>query len=146
MPKRIETALQIALDVHSGQTDKAGQPYILHPLRLMHRLHSDDEKIVALLHDVVEDGELSLSDLRARGFGESIVAAIDCLTRREQEDYQAFIERVASNPLATRVKIEDLRDNMDVSRLKTLTEKDLARVAKYHQALNRLSSHATRNS
>ncbi|WP_455921447.1 GTP pyrophosphokinase [Pseudomonas putida] len=131
----LDTAIALASRAHAGQTDKAGHPYILHPLRLMLRFDDLDAQVVAVLHDVIEDSEHALEDLQALGFGPQVISAIDCLTKRPREDYQTFIARVAGHPLATRVKIEDIRDNLDVSRLQTLTDNDLERVRKYHQAL-----------
>lgn len=131
----LETAIGLACKVHLGQRDKAGQAYILHPLRLMLKLANDDERIAAVLHDVVEDGDVSLDDLRQMGYAEPVVAAIDCLSRRPEETYEQFIERIALNPLASRVKMEDLKDNMDLTRLGAVEDKDLERIGKYHRAL-----------
>jgi len=135
---KLESAIGLACKVHAGQADKAGQPYILHPLRLMLKFHDENARMAAVLHDVVEDGNISLDDLRELGIPEQVVAAVDCLSRREGESYDAFIERLAVDKLARRVKIEDVRDNMDVTRLAALSEEDLSRVAKYHKALRYL--------
>ena len=97
----LEKAIAIAMDAHAGQLDKAGQPYILHPLRLMFRFEIEVEQIVAVMHDVVEDSEVTLGDLRGSLFSEQIVEAIDCLTKREGEAYEDFITRVLSNDLAS---------------------------------------------
>jgi len=132
----LDKAIQLACHAHAGQRDKAGQPYILHPLRLMFTQTSTTEKITAVLHDVVEDSEVSLHDLSAHGFSQAIIDALDCLTRKRGETYENFIQRIAQNPLATRIKIADLNDNIDVTRLDKLTEKDLARIQKYHQSLS----------
>lgn len=132
----LERALRMMLDAHEGQTDKGGNPYVLHPLRVMSRLDSDDERIVALLHDVVEDSQaVTLETLRSNGFSESIVSAVDALTRRENETYGEFVQRVSKNPLASRVKIADLTDNMDIKRLSSISDEDLIRLRKYHDAL-----------
>ncbi len=130
----LERALIIAAQAHEGTTDKGGAPYILHPLRLMHQMTTTEERIVALLHDVVEDSHWTLDDLRAEGFSEEIVAAVDGLTRREGETYDDFIARGASNPLARRVKLADIEDNMDVRRLGEIGEKDLERLQRYQRA------------
>lgn len=130
----LERALVIAAEAHQGATDKEGAPYILHPLRLMHRMVTMDERIVALLHDVVEDSPWTLDALRAEGFSEEIVAAVDGLTRREGESYDDFIKRGAANPLARRVKLADIEDNMDVRRLAEIGEKDLERLQRYQRA------------
>lgn len=137
----LDKAIFIAAQAHLGQKDKAGEPYILHPLRMMLRFKSEPEMIVAVLHDVVEDNpNWSLDRLRQEGFTEEIVEAIDHLTRRkEQETYEAFVERAAQNPLARRVKLADLEDNMDLKRYKQLTAKDQERLARYHRAWVRLA-------
>ena len=134
-------AVEIAKYAHAGQVDKAGADYIQHPLRVMDAVDSEEAKIVAVLHDVVEDSEISLQDLRDRGFNEAILEAISCLTKKEGENYEQFIRRVSSNELARLVKIADLRDNMNVDRLPKVTEQDLARVTKYQKALVTLLAH-----
>lgn len=136
----IEIALKVAIESHAGQTDKGGQPYILHPLRLMHQCTSEEEKIVAVLHDVVEDSQMTISALEALGFTDTILAAIAALTKQPSEDYSAFIQRVASNPLARKIKIIDIQDNLDITRLPKVSDKDLARIKKYHQALHTLQA------
>ncbi|MEY3201804.1 MAG: hypothetical protein RIR70_1354, partial [Pseudomonadota bacterium] len=136
----LPTAIALACRVHADQQDKAGQPYILHPLRVMLKLASEEEKIVGVLHDTVEDGDVSLEDLTRAGFSERVVAAIDCLTKRAGEPYDNFIARIAANDLARSVKIEDIKDNLDLTRLTALTDEDWARVAKYHRALAYLLS------
>ena len=136
----LDKAILIAAQAHLGQKDKMGGPYILHPLRMMLRFRSEVEMIVAVLHDVVEDNpEWSLERLRQEGFGEEIIQAVDHLTRREDETYEAFVARAQKNPLARQVKLADLEDNMDLKRLKSLTEKDQERLAKYHKAWLKLS-------
>ena len=136
----LERAIEIAVKHHKGQIDKAGQPYILHPLRLMLAMPTEVERIVAVLHDIVEDTPITFEDLRKLGFAEKIVAAIECVTKREGEDYDSFIERISHNPLATAVKLADLADNMDLSRLSEVTEKDRERVEKYKSAVKRLKA------
>lgn len=135
---RVGTAARIAATAHEGQTDKAGEAYILHPLRLMAKAETDDAKIVALLHDVVEDSKTTLEDLRNEGFPPEIVAAIDALTHRENEKYEDAITRALADPLAARVKKLDLEDNMTMMRLKELTDKDWERLKKYHVAYRRI--------
>jgi (p)ppGpp synthase/HD superfamily hydrolase len=130
----LERAIELAVKHHKGQVDKAGQSYILHPLRLMLTMSTESERIVAVLHDIVEDTPITLDNLREEGFGEKIVTAIECVTKQAGEDYDSFIERISHNPLATAVKLADLEDNMDLSRLSDVTEKDLLRVAKYQRA------------
>lgn len=130
----LEEAIGIAVQAHHGQTDRAGAPYILHPLRMMFALHSDAERMAAVLHDVVEDTEWTLDALRERGFPEEVVTAVDHLTRREGESYEAFIDRAAGDLVARRVKVADLEDNLDVRRLGTVRAADLERLGKYHRA------------
>lgn len=136
----LDQAITIATKAHAGQVDKAGQPYILHPLRLMFRFHTEDEMIVAVMHDVIEDSDFTLYELKDFGFSDDIVAAIECLTKRSNESYEDFVSRVIQNDLARKIKIEDIKDNLDLTRLDKLTDKDLVRVEKYHQALKVLVS------
>jgi len=140
----LEKAIALAVNVHQGQTDRAGAPYILHPLRVMFRLQGDVEQIVGVLHDVVEDSETTFDDLRRMGFSEAVITALDAVTRRDDETYEVFVERSAAQPLARRVKLADLADNMDVRRFSgDLSAKDLARLNRYRRAWNRLTSEAS---
>jgi (p)ppGpp synthase/HD superfamily hydrolase len=139
----LEDAITIAVEAHIGQKDKAGWPYMLHPLRMMCRMDSVPEKIVAVLHDVVEDTSWTLDQLRLRGFPEEIVSAIDCVTKREGEAYPDFVERTATNPLARAVKLADLEDNMDIRRMEEVKAKDQERLTKYLTAYRRLKSNVT---
>lgn len=127
----LEKALVIATKAHEGQKDKAGSPYILHPIRVSNRCLTDEEKIVALLHDVIEDTNVSASDLLASGFPRNIVEAVLSVTRNEGESYEDFVIRSKQNPIGRQVKLHDLEDNMDITRLRQLTEKDLKRLNKY---------------
>jgi len=131
----LDNAIAIAIKAHAGQVDKAGQPYILHPLRLMFRFLSEAEMIVAVMHDVVEDSAFTLDELKNIGFSDKILSAIECLTKRHGESYESFISRVLKNDLARKVKVEDIKDNLDLTRLDKVTDKDLARIEKYHEAL-----------
>jgi (p)ppGpp synthase/HD superfamily hydrolase len=130
----IEDAIIFATEAHRGQVDRAGRPYILHPLRLMCHLQSDTERMIAVLHDVIEDSDYTLDDLRKMGYEEEIVEAVDCLTRRDDETYHEFIQRIKPNRLARRVKLADLMDNMDIRRAGLLQEKDLERLQRYQNA------------
>jgi (p)ppGpp synthase/HD superfamily hydrolase len=130
----LERAILIAAQAHLGQRDKAGTPYILHPLRMMMRMESDAAMIAAVLHDVVEDSEWTHEQLRGEGFSEEVLLAVDCLTHRDGETYDEFIARVRANTIAIQVKIADLEDNMNVKRLGEMTPKDMARIEKYHRA------------
>jgi (p)ppGpp synthase/HD superfamily hydrolase len=127
-------AIAIAAQAHQDQYDKAGAPYILHPLRMMLRMSSETEMMAAILHDVVEDTDWTLDKLRQVGFAEEVVQAVECLTHRNYETYAEFIARVRTNTIARKVKLADLEDNMDMRRLSTLTEKDTERLHKYHHA------------
>jgi (p)ppGpp synthase/HD superfamily hydrolase len=135
----LERAIAIAVDAHRGQRDKNGGIYIMHPLRLMMNVRSEEEKIVAVLHDVVEDTPWTFADLRREGFPKQLLVALDCVTKREGESYQAFVERSAGNPIARRVKIADLEDNMNVRRLAEVTPKDGERLARYLIAWRKLT-------
>lgn len=130
----IERAIAIALTAHSGQVDKAGAPYILHPLRLMVQMDTEDEQLAALLHDVVEDSDLTLDDLRDVGLPESVLAALALLTHQAGEDYEDYVRQIADNPLARKVKLADLADNMRLDRIPNPTPKDLERLEKYREA------------
>ena len=130
----LEDAISIAALAHRGQRDKAGAVYLLHPLRLMLRMDSEAAMMAAVLHDVVEDSDWTLEGLRERGFSEEVVEAIACLTHRDGENYEEFVERLKPNPLARRVKLADLEDNMNVLRIGQLGLKDLQRLEKYHRA------------
>src|SRR5215831_16064653 len=101
----LEDAIALAVQAHRGQVEKAGQPYILHLLRVMFRLETEEERIIGVLHDLVEDTPTTFEDLRARGYSEPILAALDCVTRRPEETYEQFVERAAANPLSRRVKL-----------------------------------------
>ena len=113
----ISKALKIAYTAHQNQIDKGGIPYVQHPIRVALSCMTDDEKIVALLHDVIEDTNVTVEELRQAGFSTTIINAIIALTRIDGEDYMQFIKRLSLNDLATSVKIQDLKDNMDIRRL-----------------------------
>lgn len=130
----IEDAIAIAARAHKGAKDKAGAAYILHPMRMMMRLETEAEMITAVLHDVVEDTDWTIEKLRAEGFSEEVLEAVECVTNREGESYEKFIERAGKNPIARRVKIADLEDNMNMRRIGELKPKDLERLAKYHRS------------
>ena len=130
----IEKAERIARKAHAGQTDKAGEDYISHPLRVSARCTSPKAKIVALLHDTVEDTYVTPEYLKEQGFDNEVVEGVLSVTRNEGESYAQFVERAAENPIGKEVKIADLEDNMDVRRLGDLAEKDMARLHKYLHA------------
>ena len=130
----VEDAVSVAARAHRGQKDKAGAPYLLHPLRMMLRMDTEAAMMAAVLHDVVEDTDWTLERLREAGFSDEVLEAVDCLTHREGESYQQFVERVRTNPIARQVKIADLEDNMNVRRIRQLGPRDLERMEKYHRA------------
>jgi len=135
----LEKAILIAAQAHEGQTDKSGAPYILHPLRMMMRMESEAAMIAAVLHDVVEDSDWTLEQLRGEGFSEEVLKAVDCLTNRDGESYDEFIVRVQTSIIARQVKIADLEDNMNIKRIGEMSPKDLARIEKYHRAWRALT-------
>lgn len=130
----LEKAISLAAEAHNGQKDKNGAPYILHPLRVMARVQSDTEKIAAVLHDTIEDTDYTIEKLREKGYSEQVLEAIDCLTKRDGEDYDEYLTRSMSNLIARKVKIADLEDNMDIRRFDVLKEEDLKRLNKYLRA------------
>jgi (p)ppGpp synthase/HD superfamily hydrolase len=147
----LEKAIAIAASAHEGRTDKAGAPYILHPLRVMMRMDTDEERIVAVLHDVVEDSDWTFERLAAEGFSATVIAALDAVTKREHDEdaegddaetklrrYLGFIARAAANEIGRKVKIADLEDNLDLSRIASPTPKDIERTRKYRAALELL--------
>lgn len=127
----LERAIAIASTAHSGQRDKAGQPYILHALRVMFAVNTEDERITAVLHDVVEDSDVTLAQLKAEGFSAAVLAAVDALTKRPGESRIEAAARAARNQVALRVKLADNAENMDLTRISTPTEKDFARLEEY---------------
>ncbi len=130
----LERAIAVAARAHEGQRDKGGSAYILHPLRVMLRVQTPDQRIVAVLHDVLEDSPTTLSDLAREGFALKILAAVLALSRREGEAYEDFVTRIGDDPLARVVKLADLADNSDLSRIPCPGPADLARVVRYQQA------------
>lgn len=142
----LERAIAIAVEVHAGATDKAGAPYILHPLRVMQSLSDQAARIVAVLHDVVEDGgpDWTIERLRMEGFSDAILQGIAAVTKNPDEEdaqddteaqklakYLRFVRRAATDPLGWQVKLADLNDNLDLTRLRKITERDTQRINKY---------------
>ena len=137
----LDRAREIAKAAHEGQVDKAGKPYIEHPMRVMKMGKTVEEKIAGVLHDVVEDSEWTFEMLEKEGIPKDVMDALRCVTKlSEDEDYDHFIARVKTNPLAVKVKLNDLKDNMDITRLDQVTEKDLARLNKYIRAYKQLTA------
>lgn len=134
MKDSVSIAIGLAASLHEGQLDKGGQPYILHALRVMMQMETQQEQIVAVLHDAVEDTHATVGGLRA-DFGDRIATAIDALTKREGESYDEYLARVKADDLATKVKLADLKDNCDLSRLgRGPTDEDRKRLDKYLRA------------
>lgn len=129
----LEKAIEIAVEAHRGQLDKAGKIYILHPMRVMLRGKNETEMIVGILHDTVEDTPVTLDMLRLEGFSEEVLTAIACITKEKNEDYGHFIDRILTNPLATQVKLYDIEDNLNRDRIPYPTARDDARFVKYEK-------------
>ena len=127
----LEKALKLAADAHSGQEDKAGQPYILHPIRVMLSVRTAEEQIASILHDTVEDTSVTLEQLSEVGFSAEIVSAVEALTKLDGESRVEAARRAVAHPIARQVKLADVKDNMDISRISDPTEKDLARLDEY---------------
>lgn len=136
----LQDAIALATKAHQGQKDKAGAVYINHPLRVMSRMATDEERMVAVLHDVVEDTSITLQQLRVAGYPKAVVDAVDALSRRKGETYEQFIERLKPNALARKVKIGDLEDNMDLSRIPNPQPKDFERVERYRKFWKELTA------
>ena len=136
----LERAIQIAVEAHAGAKDRGGKAYILHPISVMMRCETDEEKIVAILHDVVEDTDWTFEALREEGFTKTIIEALKTVTKHsDDEDYDEFIQRSLKNEIGRNVKIADLRENLDVTRIGELTDKDIERINKYKRALKTLT-------
>ena len=135
----LQRAIEIATEAHKGQFDKSGKDYIGHPLRVMEMGKTEEEKIVGVLHDVIEDTDWTFETLAEEGFSKEVIDALRCVTKlSENENYDDFIERIKKNPLAVAVKINDLSDNMDIRRLPYLSDKDVKRLKKYLKAYKKL--------
>ena len=135
----VDLALSIARKAHEGQLDKAGVDYIEHPIYVASQVDTEEEKAVALLHDVIEDSPVSAEGLLQAGLPETVVTAVQVLTKKKEQDYQKYLETVKKNPLARVVKLADLKHNSDLSRLSSITEKDRERLKKYKKAIDFLS-------
>ncbi|HEV0650352.1 TPA: HD domain-containing protein, partial [Streptococcus pneumoniae] len=131
----IDIALAIAKKAHAGQVDKAGVDYIQHPLYVASQVNTEQEKAVALLHDVIEDSDITAADLFVSGLSNEVVTAVQILTKKKGQSYQEYLGKVKSNNLARVVKLADLKHNSDLSRLKSVTNTDYERVKKYKNAI-----------
>lgn len=135
----LEKAINLSVEKHRGQIDKGGMPYILHPLYVMTKMDTENEKIVAVLHDIIEDTDVTFNYLRSNGFSDEVINALECLTRKNGEDYFCYIERIKTNRIAVKVKLADLEHNMDLRRIKNLTDEDIIRsIKKYKRAWDEL--------
>ena len=128
-------ALKLCFEAHREQTDKSGMPYVFHPFHLAEQMETEETTIVALLHNVVEDTNYTLEDLADMGFGESVIEALSLLTHDDEVEYMDYVRAIKENPIATAVKLADLRHNSDLSRMDKITEKVLERRAKYLKAI-----------
>ena len=135
----LELALSIATGAHKGQFDKAGVDYIEHPIYVASQVDTEEEKAVALLHDVIEDSPFTAEELLLAGLPETVVTAVQILSKKKGQDYQTYLENVKSNSLARVLKLADLKHNSDLSRLSSVTDKDLERLEKYKKAIDYLS-------
>jgi (p)ppGpp synthase/HD superfamily hydrolase len=135
----LEKAILIATHAHKDQVDKGGAPYILHPIAVMSRVSSIEAKIVAILHDVIEDTPVTLEQLRTENFPDNVLSALLLLTHSEDEPYFSYIERISKHSLAKEVKIADLEENMNLERIPKPSRKDLERVQKYQSAYRKLT-------
>ena len=136
----LERAIEIAARTHAGQVDKGGAPYILHPLRVMLRVAPGAQQIVAVLHDVVEDSDVTFEDLEREGFAAEVIKGLRAVTKVEGESYEDFVARAARDPVGKAVKLADLMETSDLSRIAEPSQKDLERVAKYRRAIAYLSA------
>ena len=136
--KNTKKAIIIAYNAHINQKDRSGLPYILHPIHLAEQMDTEEECIVALLHDVVEDTDVTLEELE-KEFSKTVIDALKLLTHDKDTDYFEYIEKIKSNPLAVKVKLADLKHNSDETRLENITKKDIARNKKYVKAIKMLS-------
>lgn len=134
----LEKAILIAVKAHQGQVDKGGNPYILHPLRVMFSMKNENERICAVLHDVIEDTNITLYHLKNEGFSKEVLLALDALTKRKNESYDKFIDRIINNHVACQVKLADLNDNMNLTRIQNPSHKDFERIEKYRKAVDKI--------
>lgn len=144
--EQTKIALKLCFKAHHNQVDKSGIPYVFHPFHLAEQMDTEESIVVALLHDVVEDTDYTLDDLREMGFGDAVIRALTLMTHDPVVPYMDYVKAIGTNPLATKVKLADLRHNSDLGRLDVIDKKALSRVEKYSKAINYLesvASHAT---
>ncbi|MBK6830851.1 MAG: phosphohydrolase [Flavobacteriales bacterium] len=138
MDHLLETAIRLAAKVHKGQVDRSGKPYVLHVMRVMERGQDFDEQVLGALHDVLERSDLTIADIEKKGFSPRVLKALDRITRRAEETYEQYIDRVVEDSLAIRVKLNDLADKMDLRHVEQLDESDLKRYNKQLTAYHRM--------
>ena len=131
----LQKAIEIAVKAHSDQKRKNGDPYILHPIRVLLKMETEEEKIIAILHDVVEDTVITEKDLIAAGFSDKVICMLQVLTHAKEESYDKYIDRILYYPTARKVKMADLQDNMNLDELPEITDYDIRRTQKYIKAL-----------
>lgn len=138
--EQLKVAIELAISAHDGEFDKHnGRPFIEHPFRVMNAGQTLEEKIVGVLHDVIENTEWTLDQLREKGFSGEILDGVDAMSKRENEPYDDYMQRVLKNPVAKRVKMNDLTDNMDIRRLSVVGNEDIDRLNKYLKAYKQLT-------
>ena len=133
--KMTQEAMKICFATHIEQKDKSGIPYVFHPIHLAEQMETEETIIVALLHDVIEDGDYTIEDLRKKGFSEAVLEAISLMTHADGVDYMDYVKEIKNNPIAKVVKLADLRHNSDITRLLVVDEKALKRRNKYLEAI-----------
>jgi len=138
--KMTKVALKLCFESHKDQIDKSGMPYVFHPFHLAEQMTDEETTVVALLHDVIEDTDHTLDDLRTLGFTEPIVSAIALMTHADDVPYMEYVAAIKSNPIARAVKLADLRHNSDMTRLDTVTPRDIERAKKYAEAIRLLEA------
>lgn len=132
-------AMKLMFEAHKEQVDKSGLPYVFHPFHVAEQMQDETATVVALLHDLVEDTDYTLADLRDMGFSEAVCGAIGLMTHEESVPYMEYVRQIKTNPIAVQVKLADLRHNSDMSRLDSVTERDIARAQQYKEAIRLLS-------
>ena len=132
-------ALKLSFEAHKEQVDKSGMPYVYHPFHLAEQMKDEETTIVALLHDVVEDTDITIEEIRKMGFSKDICEALRLMTHDDNEPYMEYVRRIKENPIAKAVKLADLKHNSDLSRLDTVDDKARKRAEKYKQAIDILT-------
>ena len=140
MSQYLHKAIAIACEAHQDQSSINGEPYILHPLRLLIKAKSNEERIIAILHDVIEKTNISLLDLKNKGFDQNIISSIDSLSRRRSESYIEYIERLMLNKISVKIKLLDLADNIKIHSENNDNEIYDAKIIQYKNALKQIRS------